>query len=51
MVEQSEDSNQNNLLRQMANSNQHDPNPQEYVGKVKMVKVKMVKRKREKGEN
>ena len=29
----------------MANSNQHNPNPQECVGKVKMVKVKMVKGK------
>ena len=45
LVKQSEDSNKNNLLRQMAYLNQHDTNLQECVGKVKMVKgkVKMVK--------
>ena len=37
--EQSEDSNQNNLFRRMADSNQHDPNPQECVGKVKTMKT------------
>ena len=45
LVEQSEDLNKNNLPRQMAYSNKHNPNPQEYVRKVKMVKgkTKMVK--------
>ena len=33
--EESEDSNQKNLLRKMANSNKHNPKPQECVGKVK----------------
>ena len=42
MVEQSEDPNKKHLLIWMANSNQHNANLQECVGKVKMVKVKMV---------
>ena len=40
MIKKSEESDKKNLLRQMENTNQHNPNPQECVGKVKMVKVK-----------
>ena len=45
LVEQSEDLNQNDLLRRIVDPNKHNPNPQECVGNVKMVKgkVKMVK--------
>ena len=39
MVEQPEDSNRKNLIRKIAGSYQHDPNPQECVGKVKTMKT------------
>ena len=39
MVEQSEDLNQKNLIRKIAGSYHHNPNPQECVGKVKTMKI------------
>ena len=43
--EQLEESKQRNLLRRMENPNQHYPNLQECVGKVKIEKVKREKEK------
>ena len=43
MVKQPEDSNKNNLIRKIAGSYQHDPNPQECVGKVEKKRFEVLR--------